>query len=207
MKSKAYLQKNGYPCVYKLFNKVTSHCYVGSTVGHTQRKGKLYYKLRNGTCDNDRLQNAWNKYREENFEFIVLEFIYSYDLELRFSKEQYWIDSLQATNTHFGYNKAPRAGTNLGTIRTPEARLKMSIAKTGTKQSPEVIEKRVCKSRRAVLVFDKFDNFIIEFDSVKNAGKTLNINSTSISKVLSKCIKTAGGYKFKYKNEALYSNV
>ena len=50
-------------------------------VGHTQRQFKkrwqeYLWNLRKGIYRNKHLQNSWNKYKEENFKFLILELIY-----------------------------------------------------------------------------------------------------------------------------------
>ncbi len=62
--------------IYKIINKVNGKYYVGSSYDILSRKGRKYqhtWMLRNNRCKNYHLQMAWNKYKEESFEFIIIE--------------------------------------------------------------------------------------------------------------------------------------
>ena len=52
---------------------------------------------------------------------------------------------------------------------------------------------------KAVLQLDKNNNLVNEFGSSREAARETGINYGTISKVLINCGKTAGGYKWKYK--------
>lgn len=69
--------------------------------------------------------------------------------------------------------------------------------KNKLKQKEEALKVR-CK---VVQQFDLNDNFIVEFEGVRIAGKETGIDHRSISQVAagSKIRKTAGGFKWKYK--------
>lgn len=51
--------------------------------------------------------------------------------------------------------------------------------------------------------YDRQNNIIKEYKSIKEASKILNIDSSSISAVCRKKRKTAGGYIWKYKEEVV----
>jgi hypothetical protein len=52
-----------------------------------------------------------------------------------------------------------------------------------------------------VMVYDKNDNFISEYFSQREAARTLNIHPQCVWQCLVGKAKTAGGYKFKYKQK------
>lgn len=56
------------------------------------------------------------------------------------------------------------------------------------------------KQSISVIQFDKNNNFIKEWESIANAGNILQINKSNISLCCKKKRKTAGGYKWEYKN-------
>lgn len=56
-------------------------------------------------------------------------------------------------------------------------------------------------NKRIILQYDKNNNFIKEWPSLSEAARTLHLQVSNISKVLSKERKTTGGYIFKYKGE------
>ena len=60
--------------VYKIVNKINGKYYVGSSNDIIKTRWKKHrYMLRKNKHSNPKLQNAWNKYGEENFEFIIVE--------------------------------------------------------------------------------------------------------------------------------------
>lgn len=79
------------PAVYRIVNKVTNHCYVGSSAYVMSRKSKHMQALRRNAHENLHLQRAWNKYGEGAFVFEVLE---RCERDVCFEREQYWINTL-----------------------------------------------------------------------------------------------------------------
>ena len=78
--------------VYSIVNKKNGYCYIGSTVNF---KGRCY----GHRCDLVRnrhsspiLQNSWNKYGEDHFDFYVIE---SVDVSMLLEREQYWMDLMK----------------------------------------------------------------------------------------------------------------
>lgn len=59
--------------IYIIQNVVNGNIYVGSSININRRFSQHKSTLRHNTHRNKHLQNAWNKYGEENFEFIVIE--------------------------------------------------------------------------------------------------------------------------------------
>jgi predicted GIY-YIG superfamily endonuclease len=55
--------------VYIINNKLNGHNYIGSSINIKQRFAQHKSTLRHNTHRNQHLQNAWNKYGEENFDF------------------------------------------------------------------------------------------------------------------------------------------
>jgi group I intron endonuclease len=112
--------------IYKITNKVNGKIYIGSTKNIKRRwKNHLNY-LRRNAHPNNYLQNAWNKYGEENFEFEIIEFV---EEEKLLEREQYWIDKLNATDKKIGYNIALFAGSPMkGRKHTEETLNKVSKA-------------------------------------------------------------------------------
>ena len=59
--------------IYKIENLINSKVYIGQTINNpTRRFNQHQSKLRKNAHDNSYLQNAWNKYTEENFKFKII---------------------------------------------------------------------------------------------------------------------------------------
>lgn len=94
--------------IYLIVNIVNWLVYVGSTSNLQHRwVGGHRSLLRNNKHNNSYLQNAWNKYGEKAFQFIVIEKTAKSNLKKR---EQHWIDFYDACNPKKGYNIQPQAG-------------------------------------------------------------------------------------------------
>jgi group I intron endonuclease len=87
---------------------ITGQIYVGSAVNMLARWALHRRSLQQGAHKNQHLQQAWNKYGEENFEFTVMEYVKRAFL-LRI--EQEWIDKSQCTDRKIGFNIYPIAGS------------------------------------------------------------------------------------------------
>jgi group I intron endonuclease len=58
--------------IYKIENLINGHCYIGQTIHIDRRKRDHFRELQNGVHDNIYLQNSYNKYGGENFEFKII---------------------------------------------------------------------------------------------------------------------------------------
>ena len=79
--------------IYKIENKINGKIYIGQSNNIYKRWYSHKNSLRRNVHDNDYLQNAWNKYGEENFEFSIVE-ICENDVDVLNSREQFYIDNL-----------------------------------------------------------------------------------------------------------------
>lgn len=145
---KAILAGSG---IYAITNTANGKQYIGSAV-HIAARWRLHrHKLRINEHHSPRMQNAWNKYGEEAFDFSVLEVVA--DKTDLLKREQYWLDAKEATGPR-GYNVLATAGSRLGhkvsdavreamskRMSTPEAKARGRLFMLGRKSSPETIEK------------------------------------------------------------------
>ena len=120
--------------VYLISNNVNGKCYVGSSIHLTQRRKEHFSRLMHNKHENAHLQNAYNKYGREAFEFEILETL-SIDDNIKenlLKREQFWIDNLKPE-----YNILLVAGSNLGYHHSDETKQKISKSTTGLKKSEE----------------------------------------------------------------------
>lgn len=117
-------------CIYSLTNKINGKRYIGSTKDWKKRQLGHLSLLRRGMHHSPPLQNAWNKYGEVSFEFVMLLICKPDDLLFY---EQRAIDGYgSAVN---GYNIAETAGRpTLGKPRSEETKAKLRAAFKGKPQ-------------------------------------------------------------------------
>lgn len=109
--------------IYSITNTLNGHAYIGSAVNISKRWSKHISNLKNNEHHSGHLQNAWNKYGVDCFEFSILE---QCEKEQLIEREQLYIDS-----EHPEYNIAPTAGSSLGVECTAATRAKISAAAKG----------------------------------------------------------------------------
>jgi group I intron endonuclease len=107
--------------IYAVRNENRS--YIGSAVDIPGRWKRHRADLRVNKHHNPHLQNAWNKYGEDAFEFVILE---ECSAELLLEREQHYLDLYSNK-----YNILPVAGSHLGATRSPESRARISAVKMG----------------------------------------------------------------------------
>ena len=93
--------------IYKIVNKINGKFYIGSSVNIKHRWYMHKFELTKGTHHNPHLQNAWDKYGEENFVFSIL---FETKKEFLLEKEQELLDMTKCYNRHIGYNIGKIAG-------------------------------------------------------------------------------------------------
>lgn len=109
--------------IYAIHSEVNGRTYVGQSSNIPVRWYRHRLYLRNGEHDNPHLQNAWNLYGPEAFEFSVIE---ECPVDQLLIREQFHMD-LCPDN----YNICPAAGSRLGATHTAESRGRMRAAKIG----------------------------------------------------------------------------
>ncbi len=108
--------------IYAIINKINGHIYIGSSINIHRRKLRHFRYLQNNGHENRHLQNAYNLYGKEAFQFVILK---TTDPDSRLLEEQSYLDK------HFGdscYNICPTAGSPgaSGRIKTMTHRQKIS---------------------------------------------------------------------------------
>lgn len=91
-----------------------------------------YHLLCKNAHHNSHLQNAWNKYGEDAFEFEVVE---KCSKDKLLEREQYWIDYYHVYDNQYGYNICRTAGNTSGRQFSEETKNKIRKARLGVKMS------------------------------------------------------------------------
>lgn len=80
--------------IYTIINCVNQHQYIGSSKRINIRWDQHRYALKKNKHHNAYLQNAWNLYGPENFQFLTLEYC---DIDLLLFYEKYYINKFKPT--------------------------------------------------------------------------------------------------------------
>jgi len=112
--------------VYLILNLVDWKIYIGASID-VHREWKHYKRLlRKGTHGNSRLQNAFQRYGEDNLGWYYLEEVY--DRQLLVAAEQRWLDETQCYERDKGYNKKATANIHFGYRHSEETKEKIRRA-------------------------------------------------------------------------------
>ena len=112
--------------IYTIICKETNKQYIGSALNHAKRKREHFYNLKNNKHPNKKLQNAYNIYGADCFDFKIIEVVE--DEKKLIEREQHYIDNLKPI-----YNICRVAGSSLGLKRTNDTRDKIRAANLGIK--------------------------------------------------------------------------
>lgn len=118
--------------IYMIRNKCNDNKYIGQAQDIHVRILSHKAELNGNYHHNKHLQNAWNKYGPDNFEFIIIE---ECPLDKLNEREMFWIDYYGDGKLNKLYN-VTAGGEGLKNI-TLEVRKKLSDAKKGRKLSDE----------------------------------------------------------------------
>lgn len=190
--------------IYKITNKENGKFYIGSTKTFNRRKNKHLNLLFLGKHHSQYLQNAYNKYGKNAFEFSIIDNIE--DPEDVFSTENKYIEVLKPE-----YNMMKNVFSHIGMKRTKETCEKISKALTGKHISEETkeklrqanlgkvysIESRNKKSEALKIAWSKRNIYPIaayykngllfrQFDSVTDAVEKLKCSRNCIIGVINK---------------------
>jgi len=113
--------------IYNIICLVTLKHYIGSALDFKQRWQRHKAELNRNAHKNVHLQNAWNKYGEAAFEFVVIEYVD--DVTQLTKTEQLYLDGCWASGKL--YNICPTAGSWFGLKHTKEAKRKISHSQKG----------------------------------------------------------------------------
>ncbi len=211
--------------IYQFRNLVNNKVYIGSSNILGNRKFLHLKDLRINDHPNNKFQNAFNKYGEDNFIFEILELCTKEELIIR---EQFYLDTLQPFDDN-GYNILKIAKNSLGFKHSEETKNKISqlqigkkisdtvkamllsyskgrnvsditreklrVINTGKKHSEKTKAKIASAFSTPVCQYDLKDNLIECFSSIREAVRRTKVSHETISKSINN--KKTRNYKWK----------
>lgn len=161
--------------IYGIINKINGKVYVGQTGERFLRRYWHHqWKLRDNSHDNTYLQNAWNKYGEDNFDYVVLEVVG--DSSLLDELEIKYIDYYKKNNLSYnmllggGGRRGFKMSDNakkiiaeknrqhmLGTKHSEETKKKMSETRSGRhiNRSTDILNQDIVRNIKLLLISGK----------------------------------------------------
>jgi group I intron endonuclease len=197
-------------CIYSIKNIKNNKIYIGSAVDFHRRKRVHLNLLNKGKHHSIKLQNSFNKYGIDNFQFDVLENVY--DVDSIIETEQRYLDDLKpelnmtlvaGLNSHIGLKRSLETIekiriSNTGKSTSEETKEKLRKYNIGKKQSQETIDKKSKALYKPIIQINENGEFI-EWDSATVASKILNISKRVIYACLWGKKKTYKKSKWIYK--------
>ncbi len=155
--------------IYGIKNLINNKIYVGKTgMNFGDRWDSHKALLKSGKHDNPHLQNAWNKYGAENFEFFIIE---ECSLEQLNEREMYWIEYYRELDLSYNIHDGGDGGINLGKHLSAETKKKIGeknkVNMTGRKASDET-RKKMSESHKGILAGRKQTDEAKEINSLSH---------------------------------------
>jgi GIY-YIG catalytic domain len=183
--------------IYIIRNKLNGKCYIGQTIKKRVEQRWSEHRRQPQGC----LKDAFMKYGLNNFEFSSIIEIPESDgwRELLDAREIFEIKE-RNTLVPNGYNI--EEGGNKNKIIQMETKIKLSNTLKGRKRSQEIRNMVGIAHFKKVEQWSKDKKVLIEVhDSLKGAGKKLNMAPTSISMCCKGKRPSAGGFYWKLYRE------
>ncbi len=202
---KARIEDKGKIGIYCIFNKINFKFYIGKSINIYKRIVSHISCLnqRKLKGDNQYFINAWHKYKDINFDYVVLEYLENTNDLV--NRELFWMIEYKSIDSRFGYNLRMDSSTNsfthiktrtkrsinaINRFKDPKERDKVSKQmKDFWTNNPEI--KKSCqiqcsktRTKYKILQYDKLTKILIkEWNSVMEimeanpSYKRSNINS------------------------------
>lgn len=195
--------------IYIIENTINNKCYIGSSTQLNKRLTTHKCLLNKNQHHSYKLQGAFNKYGESNFNFRILEEVqfpeeYTKLLKLEYLEclEQHYINKYNSYKKGYNVSKIPKIVGNSNTkdsikkgIQTRRERGSYNISELTRKKRSESLKNNeyfkqqhmlgAVKRRKMIYQYDLEGNFIKECGSCQDIAKELNVCMSMIRKMLS----------------------
>jgi group I intron endonuclease len=166
--------------IYCIENLVNGKKYIGLSINIKQRWTQHKTDLRHQYHKNSYLQNAWNKYGEDNFGFNIIQECKKTELS---ELEKFYIDKFDTTNEKYGYNLT-FGGEEC--IHTKQSKEKLSKARIEHSNNSPNTQK--------VVQLNMFGQIVKVFNTVNEINRLLGYDTKGIRGCLNKEPKRKTGY-------------
>lgn len=151
--------------IYGIKNKINNKIYVGKTMNSFGDRWDCHKACLRGVYhENRHLQNAWNKYGEANFDFIILKDCTGQDLEFVNQTEIDEISKYKQLGLSYNIHDGGDGGLFLGKHLSEETKRKIGeknrVNMTGKRASPETKEKMSQSQKARFLKWSEEDRKI-----------------------------------------------
>lgn len=175
--------------IYQIKNIINDKRYIGQTVNEKRRKANHLFLLRRNQHHSTKLQNAYNKYGEENFVFEMLE---ECEVEKLNEKELLYIQKYDSFNNGYNCNEGGQFRVDYSGSNNP------MYGKKGI-LSP--------RFKDYILQLTLDDKIIGRFDNCRSAAAAVNGDYSTIHKCLIHERKKHKGFKWVYEKEYLNDDI
>lgn len=176
-------------CIYQIRNLINNKVYIGQTVNEIRRKSNHLFLLRSNQHHSIKLQNAYNKYGEENFVFEILEECSKEELN---EKEIKYIQLKNSYNNGYNCNIGGHFRQDMKGSNNPQ------YGKKGDKST---------RFKDYILQLDDYDNIIGRFDSLYAAAEAVKGDYSTIRKCLIHQRKHHKGFQWIYEQDFLNNDI
>jgi group I intron endonuclease len=192
--------------IYKIINKINGKYYVGRSdniLGTSGRWKEHINRLNSNKHDNSYLQNAWNKYGSDKFDFVIVEKID--DSQKLLETEQKHLDAIKNDRRNLCYNLSFSAngGGFIGHKHLEESKKKTSEKLKG-RPSPNKGPNLKLKGDKN----PKYDHMVYVFKNIKTNKsfvgsrydfcKKFNLERTGINKLATGLRKSSNNWIISY---------
>ena len=165
--------------IYEIVNVVNNKRYIGLSANIYRRWREHINALMSNTHHNAHLQSAWNKYKQYNFKFNIIE---QCKKECLSDREIYWIAYYDSFNN--GYNNTVGGDGSNGRIMSDEQ--KQQISKNNIERftlEENRLKQSIASDHRCTPIYqiDLDGNIVNEWRSIRWAANKLGISQQGIS--------------------------
>lgn len=172
--------------IYMIKNMINGKFYIGSSVNTNKRLTGHRYELSKNQHSNKLLQRSYNKYGEENFEYIIIQYCEEKDL---IKNEQWWFDTLKPE-----LNIAKVAGRTTGYKHTKETKKHLSKVRKGHSWNKGILKSEEHKRKLAKPKSEKHKQSLskaavnpvvvngLNYPNIKQAARELGLDYSRLRK-------------------------